>query len=109
MAISDNPNIFPKISEKIEERQLRYAGHVWRYGEERRTKFMLQAERPKQKTGKQQQYRKHLTNLMKSKELDTGMMSDPQLWADKLKKLYTRDDQNTPGSDEYEELNPNPE
>ena len=98
-----------KISEKIEERQLRYAGHVWRYGEERWTKFMLQAERPKQKTGKQQQYRKHLTNLMKSKELDTGMMSDPQLWADKLKKLYTRDDQNTPGSDEYEELNPNPE
>ena len=68
---------------------------------------MLQAERPKQKTGKQRQYRKHLVNLIKSKELNTGMMTDGELWADKLGELYARDDQNIPEAEEIEELNPN--
>ena len=88
----------------IEERQLRYAGHVWRYGEERWTKFMLQAERPGQKTGKKRQYRKHLTNLLKSKELNTGMMADGNLWTDKLSEIYPRGDRNPPGADDIEGL-----
>ena len=82
-----------KLSEMVEERQLRYAGHVWRYPEERWTKFMLQAERPSQKTGKKRQYRKHLTTLLKSKGLTTSLMTDRQGWADKLAELYPREKQ----------------
>ena len=80
-----------KLSDKIEERQLRYLGHLWRYGEERWTKFMLQAELPAQKTGKQQQYRKHMTKLLKAKELNTGMMSNGKEWGAKLKELYPKE------------------
>jgi len=79
-----------KLSEMIEERQLRYLGHVWRYEDARWTKFMLQAERPSQKKGKQRQYRKHITNLLKSKGLNTGMMLDGKAWGSTLKELYPR-------------------
>ena len=65
-----------KLSDKIEERKLRYAGHVWRYGDSRWTKFMLQAERPSQKKGKARQYMKNLSKLMRKKEVDSGMMTD---------------------------------
>ena len=78
----------------IEERQLRYAGHVWRYDDNRWTKFKLQAERPSQKNGKQQQYRKHLTKLLKEKNLDTSVMTDPVTWAKKLEELYPKGKKN---------------
>ena len=77
-----------RLSDMIEERQLRYAGHVWRYDDNRWTKFMLQAERPSQKNGKQQQYRKHLTKLLKEKNLETSMMMNSETWANKLRELY---------------------
>ena len=80
----------------IEERQLRYAGHVWRYEKERWPKFMLQAERPTQKTGKQQQYRKHLTQLLETKGLNTTMMKNRTLWKNKLGKLFPRESKETP-------------
>ena len=78
------------LSDMIEERQLRYAGHVWRYGDERWTKFMLQAERPSQKIGKQRQYKKHLTRLLEEKNLNTDMMKNKKTWAGKLTKIYPR-------------------
>ena len=95
-----------KLSEMIEERQLRYAGHVWRYPEERWTKFMLQAERPAQKNGKQRQYRKHLSKLLKSKGLTTELMTDRQGWADKLTELYPRDNRKTPPNPPIAATNP---
>jgi hypothetical protein len=79
------------LSELVEERQLRYLGHVWRYGDDRWTKFMLKAERPKQvKAGKQHQYRKLMTKLLKCKELTTGMMEDREVWRGALAELYPR-------------------
>ena len=75
----------------IEERQLRYAGHVWRYGDERWTKFMLQAERPQQKTGKQRQYKKYMSKLLEEKGLNTTTMMNKMAWAEKLNKIYSRD------------------
>ena len=101
-----------KISDMIEERQLRYAGHVWRHPEERWTKFMLQAERPSPKNGKQRQYRKHLSKLLKCKGLTTGMMLDRVGWAEKLTELYPREKhkkRKTPPTPPNEAPNPDPD
>ena len=79
------------LSEMIEERQLRYLGHVWRYGENRWTKFILQAARPGQtNTGKQLQLRKHLSKLLAEKKLTLDMATHPDSWAKKLDELYPR-------------------
>ena len=86
----------------IEERQLRYAGHVWRYKKERWPKFMLRAERPTQKTGKQQQYRKHLSHLLEVKGLNTTMMEDREIWKDKLRELFPRESKETPEENNVE-------
>ena len=54
------------LSEMIVERQLRYLGHTQRYPSDRWVKFMQTAVRTGgQKTGKQKQYGKLITNLMK--------------------------------------------
>ena len=76
----------------MEERQLRYLGHAWRYGEDRWTKFLLQADRPGQvSTGKQNQYRKMMSKLLKDKGLDTDMMEDRNVWSAALNTLYPGD------------------
>jgi hypothetical protein len=81
-----------RLSELVEERQLRYLGHAWRYGEDRWTKFLLQADRPGQvNTGKQNQYRKMMSKLLKDKGLDTDMMEDRNVWSAALNTLYPRD------------------
>ena len=83
----------------VEERQLRYLGHAWRYGEERWAKFLLQAERPGQKkTGKLAQYRKQVPKLLENKNLDTDAMEDKILWSCKLRELYPRSN-TRPGND----------
>jgi len=79
-----------KLSEMIEERQLRYAGHVWRYPDTRWAKFMLQAEQTGQKAGKQRQYRKLLSKLMEEKKLTKDMMADTKTWGTKLREIYPR-------------------
>ena len=79
------------LSEMIEERQLRYLGHVWRYGENRWTKFMLQAKRPGQtRSGKHLQLRKHLSRLLKKKGLTLKDAENTDVWAGKLNKMFTR-------------------
>lgn len=52
---------------------------------------MLNAERPSQKTGKQQQYRKHLSQLLETKGLNTTMMEDRDLWKNTLGELFPRE------------------
>ena len=66
---------------------------------------MLQAERPAQKSGKQQQYQKHLSKLLKQKNLNTGMMANGKYWGRKMKELYPRDSQN-PNTDSPEVQGP---
>ena len=79
------------LTELVEERQLRYLGHAWRYGEERWTKFMLQAERPGQvKKGRRRQYRKLISQLLIQKNLNTDMMQEKESWRAKLQELYPR-------------------
>ena len=63
---------------------------------------MLQVERPPQKSGRKRQYRKHLTTLLKSKELTTGMMMDRVGWAEKLTELYPRDNQKLPKNPNFD-------
>ena len=89
-AILEDLKVSP-LSSLVEERQLRYLGHVWRFDDSRWTKFLLQAERPGQtKTGKQHQYVKYAANLLESKELTTDMMQDSKTWQNKLDELYPR-------------------
>ena len=80
-----------RLSEMVEERQLRYLGHAWRYGENRWTKFMLQATRPGQTlTGKQMQLRKYLSKLLTEKQLTLEMTASADSWAANLEKLYPK-------------------
>ena len=73
---------------------------------------MLQAERPAQKSGKQQQYQKHLSKLLKQKNLSTGMMTDGKHWGRKMKEMYPRDSKNpntdspeVPGPEQLADMN----
>ena len=75
----------------VEERQLRYLGHVWRFGPERWTKFALECARPGQKnTGRARQYRKTMSKLLSNKGLTTSMMLDRKGWASKLEEILPR-------------------
>ena len=88
-----------KLSELVEERQLRYLGHVWRYNDGRWTKFALQAQIAGQrKQGKARQYRKVISKLLKKKGLTTQMMEQKDVWAAKLKELYPRGKDNVPNA-----------
>jgi hypothetical protein len=81
----------PMLSEMIEERQLRYLGHSWRYGENRWTKYTLQAARPGQtRTGRQLQLRKHISKLLCQKNLTLGDAANAEGWAKKLVETYPR-------------------
>ena len=79
-----------KLSDMITQRQLRYLGHTQRYPDERWVKFMQSAETSGgQQSGKQKQYGKHITNLLKQFGLNKEMMQDKDLWKEKLAGLFT--------------------
>ena len=79
------------LSTLVEERVLRYAGHMYRYPTERWVSFASAAAVPGvKKTGKARQYSKHLSKLLKEKKLTTVMMIDKSLWRKKLEELYPK-------------------
>ena len=79
------------LSEMVEERQLRYVGHVFRYPEDRLTRFMLFAERPTPKwTGTRKQWVKERAATLERRGLDTGMMLDRNEWRKRLEENFPR-------------------
>ena len=54
-------------------------------------KVHVTPERPQQKTGKQRQYKKHVSKLLEEKGLNTTMMINKKAWAEKLNRIYPRD------------------
>ena len=84
-----------KLSDLISERQLRYCGHVERYPDDRWVKFAIRAVIPGQtKTGKQKQYCKSISKLLKHHDLTIDMMKDEKGtgngWRTKLQQLYPK-------------------
>ena len=87
----------------ITERQLRYLGHAQRYPDERWVKFMHEAETyGGQRTGKQKQYCKLITGLMKQYGLNKECMQDRESWRQKLDELFPRGTVLTEGKEEEE-------
>ena len=79
------------LSELVEERQLRYLGHIQRYPDGRWVKFAMTAERPGQtKTGKKKQWVKTTASRLAKKQLNTDMMENRVTWRAKLRELYPR-------------------
>ena len=76
----------------IDERRLRYLGHIMRYPETRWVKFALEAERPTQdKTGKAKQCKKKMTQLLKKHKLTLKMTQNRDKWRAKLQEIFHRD------------------
>ena len=77
------------LSRMIDERRLRYLGHIMRYPETRWVKFALEAERPTQdKTGKAKQWKKKMTQLLKKYKLTLKMTQNKDKWRAKLQQLF---------------------
>ena len=84
-----------KLSDLVKERQLRYCGHVERYPAERWVKFAMRATLPGQKkTGRQKQYCKSISKILKEYDLTTDMMKGAKknggAWAAKLREILPR-------------------
>ena len=80
-----------KLSDLMEEKQLRYIGHVQRYPDSRWTKFLVHAQRPGQvKVGRQKQWIKEVSKNLISRNLNTEMMKDKNEWRKKLEELFPR-------------------
>ena len=66
-----------RLSDLVKERQLRHCGHVERYPGSRWFRFAIRATLPGQKkTGKQKQYCKMISKLLRDNDLTTDMMKD---------------------------------
>ena len=79
----------------IEERQLRYFGHMQRYPDDRWVKFATRAERPTQlNTGKAKQWKKKMSKLLKKHQLKTQMTQNKEEWRMKLNELFERKESN---------------
>ena len=86
-----------KLSDLVEERQLRYCGHMERYPEERWVKFMTRATLPGQKkTGQQKQYCKSISKLLKKHELTTDMMANAGDWRARLSEKFPKSTERNP-------------
>ena len=87
-----------KMTDMVKERKLRYCGHMWRYPSARWVKFAAQAILPGQtKTGKQTQYCKSVTKLLKTHNLTTDQMKDADgkggAWSEKLREIFPKGDE----------------
>ena len=81
------------LSKIIEERQLRYFGHMQRYPDERWVKFASRAERPtQQNTGKVKQWKKKMSKMLKKHQLKIQMTQNKEEWRKKLNELFERNE-----------------
>ena len=79
------------LSKLVDERQLRYHGHVQRYPDERWAKFITSAARPGQTlTGKRKQWIKQTSTRLQKLNLTTDMMKDKNKWNSKLDELFAK-------------------
>ena len=90
-----------RLSKLVEERQLRYCGHVQRYPDDRWVKFAVSATTPGEtKTGRAKQYCKTISKLLKDHNLTTEMMKDADNkgvgWRRKLAEIFPKSSHTTP-------------
>ena len=79
------------LSELVEERQLRYLGHIQRYPEGRWVKFMTTAERPGQLlTGRRKQWTKETSARLARLGLNMTQTQSKGIWKNKLAELFPR-------------------
>ena len=79
------------MSTMIEERQLRYLGHIMRYPDQRWVKYMLTAERPKQKKkGRGKNWKKQMEKLLDKHGLTLKMTKCKKSWRTRLAQIFER-------------------
>ena len=79
------------MSNMIEERQLRYLGHIMRYPAQRWVKYALTAARPSQtKKGREKKWKTQIEKILEKHKLTLKMARNKEKWKAKLARIFDR-------------------